>query len=325
VNHNGDPGTAIRLVDAAKQAAANAVKFQTFITSKVVVPTAPMAAYQRENVGADKSQYDLLRELELPFAEFGRLKRHADTRDILFLSTADDVESVDFLDSIGVPAFKIGSGEVDNLPLLEHVARKRKPIILSTGMATLGEVEVAVRAIEDTGNHEIVLLHCVSNYPARAADCNLRAMDTLARSFGYGVGFSDHTEGIEVGLAAIALGACVLEKHFTLDKRMPGPDHRVSLAPAEFAELTRTARSVEQALGTGTKRPAPAELETRKVVRRCIVTTRAIHEGEEIRAADLRLMRCVGGLPPALLPLIIGRRARCDMDAMAPVTFDALA
>jgi N-acetylneuraminate synthase len=325
VNHNGDPAAAHSLVDAAKQAGADAVKFQTFITSQLVIPAAPMAAYQRENVGLDQSQYDLLKKLELPFADFARLQQHANSENLMFLSTADDVESVDFLDSIGVPAFKIASGEIDNFPLLRHIATKGRPIILSTGMATLGEVEAAVRSIEDAGNHEIVLLHCVSSYPAPASSCNLRAIETLAKCFGYPVGFSDHTQGIEVSLAAIARGACLIEKHFTLDKNLPGPDHKVSLTPQEFAELTRCARNIEAALGSGIKRPSSGELETRKVVRRCIVTNRAIREGEVIRESDLKLMRTAGGLAPMMLPMVTGRQAKCAIGALEPITLEMLA
>jgi N,N'-diacetyllegionaminate synthase len=325
VNHNGDPDAAMRLVDAAKEAGADAVKFQTFITSKLVAPSAPMANYQRENVGREQSQYEMLRQLELPFSDFERLQRHAASQRLMFLSTADDAESADFLDSIGVPAFKIASGEIDNFPLLIHIATKGKPIILSTGMTTLGEVESAVKTIVHAGNDQLILLHCVSSYPAPAADCNLRAMETLARSFGYPVGFSDHTEGIDVALAAIARGACILEKHFTISKSLQGPDHRVSLEPAELAELTAAARNIEVSLGSGIKQPSRDELQTRKVVRRSIVATRFIQEGELICESDLSLMRTVGGLAPAFLPYVIGRKARSGINAMETVTFESLA
>ncbi len=324
VNHNGDPELAHKLVEAAEQAGADAVKFQTFITSQLVIPAAPMAAYQRENVGAEMSQYDLLRKLELPFADFARLQQDASSKGLMFLSTADDLESVDFLDSIQVPAFKVASGEIDNLPLLRHIAAKGRPIILSTGMATLGEVELALRAIENAGNHEIALLHCVSSYPAPASGCNLRAIETLAHCFGVPVGFSDHTEGIEVSLAAIARGACLIEKHFTLDRDLPGPDHKVSLTPREFAELTRCARNIEASIGSGIKWPTQEELETRKVVRRCIVTNRALRDGEVIREQDLRLMRTAGGLAPAMIPMVIGRHAKCAIAPLEPITLDAL-
>ena len=229
VNHNGDYRLACKLIDAALDSGADAVKFQTWVTEKLVLKDAALAKYQRENLRKKKSQYQLLKELELTYPTFRRLKAYAKRRGILFLSTPDEEESADFLEEIGVPLFKIGSGEVTNLPYLKYIGRKGRPIILSTGMSTLGEVKAAVRAIEKTRNRNLVLLHCVSNYPTQPSDCNLAAMATLRAEFGYPVGFSDHTQGQSVAIAAVAMGACVLEKHLTLDNRMKGPDHRASL------------------------------------------------------------------------------------------------
>lgn len=324
VNHNGDLEMAKRLVDAAQAAGADAVKFQTWVTEKLVAPDARMAEYQKQNLGVEQSQFEMLKQLELSYDHFRKLKLYAEEKDILFFSTPDEEDSADFLDQLGVPLFKIGSGEVTNLPYLRHIGGKGKPIILSTGMSTLGEVEAAIRTIEETGNRKLILLHCVSNYPADPADCNLRAMDTLVSAFGYPVGFSDHTLGIDVALAAVARGACVVEKHLTLDKAMPGPDHRASLATHEFAAMVRAIRLVESALGNGVKRPVPSELDTKKVVRKAIVTARAIRAGETINQADLALRRTSGGLGPAYLPFVIGRQVACDLEADITFTLDML-
>ncbi|MBI3269702.1 MAG: N-acetylneuraminate synthase [Planctomycetes bacterium] len=326
VNHNGDVDLAERLVDAARDAGADAVKFQTWITERLVAPDARMAEYQRENLGgAYRTQFELLKELELGQEAFRRLREHADRQGILFFSTPDEEESADFLDGLGVPLFKLGSAEVTNLPFLRHVARKGKPILLSTGMATLVEVDAAVRAIEEAGHVPLVLLHCVSCYPTRPEDCNLRAMDTLASAFGRPVGFSDHTMGSEVAVAAVARGACVLEKHLTLDVSMPGPDHRASADPREFAAMVRAIRLVEAALGDGVKKPVAAELETRGVVRKAIVALRALQVGERIAEADVGLRRTSGGLDPSQMPLVVGRVVARAVPAGSPITLDVLA
>jgi N-acetylneuraminate synthase len=324
VNHNGALDLALRLVDAAAACGADAVKFQTWVTEKLVGPGAALAEYQLQNVGADADQFEMLRRLELPHDAFRRLQERARARGVLFLSTPDEEDSADFLESLDVPLFKIGSGEVTNLPYLRHVARKGRPIILSTGMSTLGEVEAAVRAVEAEGNQQLCLLHCVSQYPAEPSDCNLRAVETLARAFGYPVGFSDHTMGQEVALAAVALGACVIEKHLTLDRTLPGPDHSSSLAPDEFASLVRGVRQVERALGDGIKRPTAAELETRRVVQKSIVAGRPLRAGERIGPADVTLRRTSGGLPPSCLPLVVGRVAACAIEAYASIDWQML-
>lgn len=320
VNHNGDLELAKRLVDAAKEAGADAVKFQTWITEKLLVPDAPLADYQRHNLGKDLSQFQMAKDLELTYQQFRELKAHADHRGILFFSTPDEEDSADFLDELGVPLFKIGSGEVTNLPFLHHVALKNKPIILSTGMSTLSEVEAAVRTIEDAANQQLVLLHCVSNYPAAPADCNLRAMDTLRSAFQYPVGYSDHTLGTHVSLAAVALGACVVEKHFTLDRNLPGPDHTMSLTPSKLAGMIGAVRSVESALGTGRKWPADSEMPIKEVAQKSIVAAKEIPKGKSLEPDDLMLRRTSAGLPPSYLKQIIGRKTNLPISINQIIT-----
>jgi N,N'-diacetyllegionaminate synthase len=322
VNHNGSLELAMRLVDAACEVGADAVKFQTWVTEKLVAPDAPMAEYQRQNLGTDQSQFAMLKQLELSYDQFGELKAYAEERAIIFFSTPDEEDSADFLEHIGVPLFKIGSGEITNLSLIRHIAAKGRPVILSTGMSNLGEVEAAIQMFADADNHQLVLLHCVSNYPADPADCNLRAMDTLENAFGYPVGFSDHTLGNDVAVAAVARGACVIEKHLTLDKTLPGPDHSASLEPAEFASMVRSIRTIEGALGSGIKKATAAEMETRKVVQKAIVTRRSLQAGERLAHSDLTLRRTSGGLPPAYLPMFFGLCVRHDLEANTLMTWD---
>jgi len=315
VNHNGEMELARRLVDAAADTGADAVKFQTFRTEALVTQEVATAGYQEENTGT-ANQRDLLASLELPFEAFRELASHAAKRKILFLSTPFDGESAGFLQELDLPAFKIASGEITNLPFLEQIARFGKPVILSTGMATLGEVERAVERIRAVGGGDrLILLHCVSDYPANPADVNLRAMETLAAAFGVPVGFSDHTEGIIIPIAAAALGACVVEKHFTLDRTLPGPDHRASLEPEELAEMIRGIRAAEKALGDGVKRPTARERETARAVRKRIVTQRAVARGEVFTLDALTTRRASIGLPSFQMEEVVGRRARRDLAA----------
>ena len=243
VNHNGSVELAKKLIDAAKDAGADAVKFQTFKAESVVVKDAQKAEYQKETTG-EGSQYEMIKKLELTEEDFRELADYAKEKDIMFLSSPFDKESVDLLNELDVPAFKVGSGEITNLPLLRYIAKKEKPIILSTGMSTLGEIEEALDVIRSEGVEDIILLHCVSNYPARIEDVNLRALGTLKQAFKLPVGFSDHTLGITAPIAAVALGACVIEKHFTLDRNLPGPDHKASLEPEELKEMAKAIREV---------------------------------------------------------------------------------
>lgn len=325
VNHDGDLERARLLIDAAARAGADAVKFQTFSADRLVVSDAPKAGYQLRGTPEDETQLEMLRRLELPLQAYRQLIEHGCERKVLFMSTPFDEGSADFLDDLGVPVFKIPSGEITNLLFLAHVARKGKPMIISTGMSTLGEVETAVRTVEDAGNHQLVLLHCVSNYPALEADVNLRAMSTMARTFKVPVGYSDHTLGIAVELAAVAMGACVIEKHLTLDRSSPGPDHRASLEPQEFAALIDGIRRVESALGDGVKRPAPTEAAIVSVVRKSLVAATDIPAGSRVTAEMLAVKRPGTGLPPSMRGLVVGRCAKQDIRAGMVLTMDMIA
>ena len=325
VNHNGDVALARRLIDAAAEAGADAVKFQTFKAECVASATAPKAAYQTATTGGAESQLDMIRRLELSADQFRALKHYCDQRHIMFLSTPFDRGSVDLLRELDVAAFKVPSGEVTNLALLRHVAAQGKPVILSTGMAYLEEVERAVATLVDSGASELAILHCVSNYPAADEDVNLRAMATMAAHFGVPVGYSDHTPGIEVSLAAAALGAAIIEKHFTLDRTLPGPDHRASLEPAELASMVSGIRRIEAALGNGIKRPCPAEEDTRRVARRSLFVDRGLAAGETIAPADIVALRPGGGIGAEELDRIVGRRTKREVAAGDMLAWDDLA
>lgn len=324
VNHNGDVELARQLVDVAAAASADAVKFQTFRADRVASVHAPKAAYQVDITDAAETQLEMLRRLELSPEDHREIQSHCDELGVIFLSTPFDEESVDLLDSLGMPAFKVGSGEITNLPFLEYVARKGKPVILSTGMADLVEVEEAVRVIRRVGNEQVVLLHCVSNYPANPADANLRAMQTLAAAFGTPVGYSDHTAGVEVALAAVALGAAVIEKHFTIDRGQPGPDQRASLEPAELQVLVRGIRIVEAALGSGRKVPAASELSNRTIVRRSVAAASEIPAGTILLRQMLTALRPGSGISPARLDSVVGRRVKHDLRPGQLLSWDDL-
>lgn len=315
VNHNGDLDIARRLVDIAAEAGADAVKFQSFKAELVVSADAPMAEYQRETVGDAQSQIAMLRPLELSREQHLALSEHCTQRSILFLSSPFDEGSVDMLDELGMPVFKVASGEINNWPLLRRIAAKGKPIIMSTGMADMGEVAAALRVIRDSGNEEVVLLHCVSNYPADPADANLRAMGAMEAAFNVPVGYSDHTEGVSVSLAAVALGACVIEKHFTLDREMPGPDHAMSIDPTGLKQFVDGIRTVTAALGSGAKDVRPSEFIMRDIVRRSIVPTRNLEAGEVLDASLLKAVRPGTGLPPGMLDQVIGKRLKRRVSA----------
>lgn len=313
VNHNGEPKLAHTLIDAAAAAKADAVKFQTFKADRLALASAPKAAYQKRNQPGDESQLAMLRRLELADGVVGELIAHCREKGILFLSSPFDEESADFLDTLGMTAFKVPSGELTNAPFLRHVASKGKPLIVSTGMADMAEVEAAVAAVRAAGTSPLALLHCVSAYPADPADCNLRAMGALEKAFGVPVGWSDHTTGIDVSIAAVALGAAIVEKHFTTDRGLPGPDHAASLEPAELAALMTAVRRVESALGTGVKRPAASEADTAGVARKSLVAVRALAAGTVISATDLAARRPGTGLAPSRQGELLGRRLKVNV------------
>jgi len=308
VNHNGDLKAARDLIDVAVSAGADAVKFQTFRAELLATPDAPKAEYQLQTTGTAESQLEMLRGLELSTDAHRELQAYCRERSIIFLSTPFDEEAVDLLDELGVPAFKISSGDLTNSPLLEYVAGKGKPVILSTGMAEISELIEAVSVLNSAGCENPILLHCVSNYPAEPAEANLRAMQTMRAAFNLPVGFSDHTEGIDVSLAAVALGACVIEKHFTLDRTLPGPDHRASLEPAELHQLVQSIRRIESALGTGRKAPAASEVEIAKVARRSLFAGTDIAAGATLKREMVIVRRPGTGISPSQLNTLLGRR-----------------
>lgn len=310
VNHNGDICLAKKLCLAAKNAGANAVKFQTWITEKIITRNVEQAVYQAENTGNNQSQFDMLKALELTYDEFREIKNYCDQIGIQFISTADEQDSLDFLVDLGIPFIKVGSGDIGNISYLRYIGSKKEPVILSTGMSTLSDVETSVRALQDGGAEKISLLHCTTNYPCPYDSVNLRAMGTLKSAFGMKVGYSDHTIGIEVPVAAVAMGAEIIEKHFTLDKNMDGPDHLASTEPDEFKMMVGAIRNVEKSLGTGIKKPTSSEKEISKVVLKRIVAKRVISVGEIITADSICVKRSVNGLPASSWDIIVGTKAR---------------
>lgn len=325
VNHNGDLALAKRLADAAKACGADAVKYQSFKAASLATAGAAKAAYQKKMTGGAQTQREMLAGLELSDAAHRELATHCERVGITFLSTPFDEASADLLDSLGVPLMKVPSGELTNKPLIRHVAAKGKPLIVSTGMSTLAEVADAVRWAREVSNAPLTLLHCLTEYPAPVEQVNLRAMDTLAEQFGLPVGYSDHTPGIEVSVAAVARGASVIEKHLTLDKSLPGPDQAASLDPAEFAALVKAVRSVSSALGDGIKRAAPCETANRSVARRSVVAARDLPAGHTLAATDLALKRPGDGIAPAELERLPGRRLKKAVVADETLTWEALA
>jgi N,N'-diacetyllegionaminate synthase len=322
VNHNGDIKLAKKLIHVAKDAGADAVKFQSFKAENVVTRKAPKAKYQEQTTGSAESQYDMIKKLELSAGNFAELARHAQKNGIIFLSTPFDNESVDLLDGLGVPAFKIASGEITNSPLIRYIAKKGKPVILSTGMSTLGEIKEALQVIQSEGIKNIVLLHCITAYPAKVEDVNLKAMETLRCEFKLPVGLSDHTLGIAIPIAAVALGACVIEKHFTLDKSLPGPDHEASLEPEELKQMIKAIREVEKAMGDGNKMPTEEEKQIQKVARRSIVARVSIPKGTIITEAMLDIKRPGTGIEPKNMHMVIDRKARRFIEQDKVITID---
>lgn len=321
VNHNGDMDMALRLIDAAAEAGADLVKFQTFTAATLASPSARKASYQARNEETSgkggESQFAMLKRLEISRVDHAKLIKHCAARGIGFFSTGFDLDSLDFLNGLGFAQFKVPSGEITNLPYLRRVARFGKEIILSTGMASMGDIEAAIEAIEAEGlrRERITVLHCTTEYPAPFDEVNLRAMDTIGRAFGVRVGYSDHTQGIEVSLAAVALGARVIEKHFTLDRSLPGPDHAASLEPDELSALVCGIRRIEQALGQPEKRRTASEAANVAVARKSIVAARPITAGEIFSDANLTAKRPGTGISPMRWDEVIGCAAPRDFIA----------
>ncbi|MDO8435820.1 MAG: N-acetylneuraminate synthase family protein [bacterium] len=342
VNHNGDIGLAKKLIEAAKTAGADAVKFQTFKSEEIVTPDAGQAEYQIKNIGKEESQYAMLKRLELPYQAFRELKEYCDRVGIIFLSTPHSCkEDVDLVAEL-CPAIKIGSGDLTNLPILKYIAGKKLPVILSTGMADLEEVREAVETILPD-NEEVILLHCTTNYPTPLNEVNLRAMETMEREFNLPVGYSDHTTDVNVPALAVALGACVIEKHFTLDRNLPGPDHKASLEPQELKAMVGAIRNTEErlrqgkseekiiaelnvseALGDGVKNPNPSEIEVAKVARKSIVAAADIPKGKVITEEMLAIKRPGTGLPSRELAKVLGRIAKNDIRKNVLIKYEDL-
>ncbi|MCR4817545.1 MAG: N-acetylneuraminate synthase [Fretibacterium sp.] len=311
VNHNGDVNTARRLVDVARAAGANCVKFQTFRAKNLASCGAGRAAYQKVTVG-EGSQQDMLRRLELSYKEFAELKEYCVQAGIQFLSTPFDLESIDFLISMDMPFWKIPSGEITNLPYLLRIARTGKPVVLSTGMSTLEEVSAAMEVLKKDGSGPVTLLHCNTEYPTPMKDVNLRAMLTLRDTFHCEVGYSDHTLGIDIPIAAAALGAIIIEKHFTLDRNMEGPDHKASLEPEGLTAMVRGIRNVELALGTGVKEPSESEEKNIAIARKSIVALRNIRKGEVFTGENITVKRPGNGVSPMRWFEVLGTQAVRD-------------
>lgn len=311
VNHNGDLARARQMIDAAAAAGADLVKFQTFSADRLVTRTATKAEYQAQTTDRSESQHEMLRRLELSADMHRELITHCAVRQIGFFSTAFDMESIDLLVSLGQDRFKIPSGEITNLPYLRKIGRLGKDVILSTGMATLGDVEAALDALEQAGTARarITVLHCTTEYPTPMAEVNLSAMQSIRRAFGVDVGYSDHTPGIEVAIAAVAMGACVIEKHFTMDRTLPGPDHKASLEPNDLAAMVAAIRNIEVALGDGIKRSTQSETRNRDVMRKSLVASRPILPGEIFSPQNVTVKRPGTGISPMRWDEVIGRAA----------------
>jgi N,N'-diacetyllegionaminate synthase len=317
VNHNGSLETAKQLVNVASKAGADMVKFQTFSADRLVTISANKAEYQNQTTDASESQHAMIQKLELTRETHEELIAYCKKCSIEFFSTGFDIQSIDFLFELGLNQFKIPSGEITNLPYLRHIGKLGKPVILSTGMATLGEIEEALEVLETFGTtrKQITVLHCNTEYPTPMGDVNLKAMLAIRDAFGVAVGYSDHTLGIEVSVAAVALGATVIEKHFTLDRNLPGPDHKASLEPEELKAMVQAIRNIEKALGDGIKRPSASETKNKPIARKSLVAATAIRNGESFTEANLAVKRPGTGISPIRWDEVLGRTAIRDFEA----------
>lgn len=322
VNHNGDMELAKKLIDMAADCGADAVKFQTFKAEESTGQVAEKAQYQKENDPKQESQLEMIRKLELPFEQFAVLKEYCRERKIDFISTPDGTESLQCLVDLDVPLIKIGSTEVTNLSFLKEIALTGKKMILSTGMSTLGEVEEAVNTIMETGNQQLQLMHCTTDYPTAIEDVNLRAMVTLREAFHVQVGYSDHTLGFEAAVAATTLGACCIEKHITLDREMKGPDHKASMPPEEFREYVQHIRNTEKLLGDGCKKPTPGERNIMQQVRRSILAACDLKAGTVLTPEMLCFKRPGNGIKPEFADILIGRRIKRDILKEEVISWD---
>jgi N-acetylneuraminate synthase len=329
VNHNGSLETCKKLIDVSVKAGADAVKFQTFKAGKLATSDAEKAGYQIENTGTSELQIEMLRRLELSPNVHKDLFTYCRQKNIMFLSTPFDEESADMLDDLGMEIFKISSGEITNKPLIQHIASKKKPIILSTGMSYLGEVEKAISWIDEIWNTmdkkpQLSVLHCVSSYPARIEDVNLRAIKTMEMAFGLPVGYSDHTMGIEITIVAVAMGAKVIEKHLTLDRDMEGPDHKASLEPEELEAMVTAIRNVERTMGDGIKKPTKSENGLKKTVRRSLVTAKEIKAGNAISPDDILIKRPGTGIPAEFKDKVVGMKSVNDISVDSVIKWEDL-
>jgi N,N'-diacetyllegionaminate synthase len=314
VNHNGSIENAKRLIEKAKESGADAVKFQTFKAEKVMSRYAEKAEYQKQSTGADETQLDMVKKLELSFDEFNMLKNYCDKVGIRFMSTPFDHDSIEFLDKLGMEIWKIPSGEITNLPYLIRIAQLKKPVILSTGMSTMEDINNAIVVLKENGVGELTVLHCTTEYPTPFSDVNLKAMLSIKEKFNVNVGYSDHTKGIEVPIAASALGALVIEKHFTLDNTMEGPDHKASLEPDELKKMVDSIRHIELALGSGVKEPAKSEIKNMKIARKSIIAKKGIKAGEAFTEENLTVKRPGNGISPMKWFEVIGEIAVRDFE-----------
>lgn len=312
VNHNGDLNLAREMIDVAHETGVDAVKFQTFKTESLVSSKAKKADYQIKNSGNGESQFEMIKKLELDTDTHYHLMDYCTKKGMLFLSSPFDHDSCDLLDDLGVPCFKVPSGEITNLPFLKYIAEKHKPIIVSSGMSNIAEVYYGLEAIYSTGNRDIVLLHCLTEYPAPINEVNLKAMVTMKETFKIPVGYSDHTLGIEIPVAAVALGARIIEKHFTLDKKMKGPDHAASLEPDELNYMVQVIRNVESALGDGIKRPAFSELKNLEIARKSLVFKTDVRKGRVLKKEMLTIKRPGNGVSPADFEKVLGLKLQED-------------
>jgi len=324
VNHNGNVGLALELVHAAKECGVACVKFQTFRSERVVTRASPKARYQLETTRADESQFEMLKKLELDYEAFGRIAEECAKADITFLSTPYSVEDVDLLESVNAPAYKIASALAVEPPLLERVAGTGKPVLLSTGMCTMDEVRTAVQILARGGCEEVIIFQCTTDYPSRLEEANLRVIPSLRDEFHVPVGYSDHSEGLLATTAAVAMGACAIERHFTLDRNMPGPDHLASSDPAEMRSLVETVRKVELACGSGTKSPTAREMANKKNMRRGMVAARRLSGGHRLEQQDLAFKRPLQGIAPGEYEQVVGRRLARDLDADEPISWSDL-